>query len=186
MSYKYITNNNLYEKQNYMYSEFGGTEFLADYINSRKKYSNSAYSKDIAITEYHCATGQRLLSILDKLKSGQAEREIIDSINAYTKSFEVRKRIYTNYDKNFKPSDDAGFEDYDNYLILAECLLLVYRQTGCLKYFNCLLKVDDTLLSVWEKLQEYQKEYMSQIIRQELECFYQLADENKISKGVEA
>lgn len=185
MSYKYITDNNLYEKQTYMYSEFGGTEFLSDYINSRKKYSNSVSPRDITVNEYHCETGQKLLSVLDKLKSGQAERETIDMINSYTKSFEVRKRIYTNYDNNFKPSDDAGFEDYDNYLLLAECLLLVYRQTGCLKYFNCLLKVDDTLLSVWEKLQEYQRDYMSYIICQELDCFYQLTNENKISMEVE-
>lgn len=186
MSYKYITNNNLYDKQNYMYSEFGGTEFLADYIDSRMKYSNNGCSGDIVTIEYHCATGQKLHSILEKLKTGQAERETIDSVNSYTKSFEVRKRIYTNYDDNFKPSDDAGFEDYDNYLIFAECVLLMYRKTGCLKYFNCLLKVDDTLLSVWDKLQEYQKQYMSNIICQELDCFYRLANENKISMEMEA
>lgn len=185
MSYKYITGNNLYEKQNYMYSEFGGTEFLADYLNSRKRYLNSVGHRDIAVIEYHSATGQKLLSILDGLKSGQAVRETIDLINAYTKSFEVRKRIYTNYDNNFKPSADAGFEDFDNYLLLAECLVLAYRQTGCLKYFNCLLKVDDTLLSVWEKLQQFQKDYMSHIICQELDCFYQLANENKICMEAE-
>lgn len=186
MSYKYITDNNLYEKQNYMYSEFGGTDFLMEYINTRKKCFGSVEHRDIAVTEYHCATGQRLLSILDKLKSGQTGRETIDLVNSYTKSFEVRKRIYTNYENNFKPSADAEFEDYDTYLLLAECLLLTYRQTGCLKYFNCLLKVDDTLLSVWEKLQQYQKGYMSHIICQELDCFYQLVNENKISMEVEA
>lgn len=185
MSYKYITDNNLYEKQNYMYSEFGGTEFLADYINSRKKYLNSVEHRDIAAPEYHCATGQELQGILKKLKAGQAERETIDLINSYTKSFEVRKRIYTNYDDNFKPSPDAGFEDYDSYLLFAECLVLMYRQTGCLMYFNCLLKVDDTLLSVWEKLQKYQKECMSQIICHELDCFYQIVNENKICLEVE-
>lgn len=185
MPYKYITDNNLYEKQNYRYSEFGGTEFLADYVNSRKKYLNSVYPRDIAVTEYHCATGQKLLGILDKLKSGRVERDTIDLVNSYTKSFEVRKRIYTNYDNNFRPSGEAGFEDYDSYLLFAECLLLAYRQTDCLKYFNCLLKIDDTLLSVWEKLQEYQKDYMSYILRQELDCFYQLANDNKICMEVE-
>lgn len=133
----------------------------------------------------HCAVERDLKYILTQLKSGCTNYETIAWVNAYTKSFEVRKRIYTNYDNNFKPSDDAGFEDYDNYLLFAECLLLVYRQTGCLKYFNCLLKVDDTLLSVWEKLRKYQKKYMSRIIRHELECFYQLVDENKIYMGVE-
>lgn len=40
MLYKYITSNNLYEKQNYMYSEYGGIEFIKEYINSRQKYLN--------------------------------------------------------------------------------------------------------------------------------------------------
>lgn len=120
------------------------------------------------------------------MKDGCTNYETVTWVNAYTKSFEVRKRIYTSYDDNFKPSPDAGFEDYDNYLLFAEYLLLVYKQTGCLKYFNCLLKVDDTLLSVWGKLQEYQKDYMSYIICQELECFYRLANENKICMEVEA
>jgi hypothetical protein len=38
MSYKYITNNNLYEKQNYMYSEYGGIKFINDYVYSRRNY----------------------------------------------------------------------------------------------------------------------------------------------------
>lgn len=186
MSYKYITDNNLYEKQNYMYSEFGGTYFLTDYIDSRKKYLDNVECRDLVMTESHCETGQELQNILEALKAGQIERETIDLVNSYVKSFEVRKRVYTNYDNNFKPSPDAGFEDYDSYLLFAECLVLMYKQTDCLKYFNCLLKVNDTILSVWEKLQNYQKEYMSRMIRQELECFYQLADEYKIYMGVDA
>ena len=35
MSYKYITDNNLYHKQTYMYAEFGGKQFLKDYLKSR-------------------------------------------------------------------------------------------------------------------------------------------------------
>lgn len=33
--YKYITENNLENKQNYMYSEYGGAEFLVSYLESR-------------------------------------------------------------------------------------------------------------------------------------------------------
>lgn len=36
MNYKYITENNLENKQNYMYSEYGGQDFVDAYIESRK------------------------------------------------------------------------------------------------------------------------------------------------------
>lgn len=38
MGYKYITGNNLYEKQTYRYSEYRGKDFIKEYIESRKKY----------------------------------------------------------------------------------------------------------------------------------------------------
>lgn len=41
MSYQYVTANNLYEKQNYMYSEYKGMVFLKDYLDSRKKFLNN-------------------------------------------------------------------------------------------------------------------------------------------------
>lgn len=36
MGYKYITENNLYEKQTYMYSAYKGIDFIKEYLNSRE------------------------------------------------------------------------------------------------------------------------------------------------------
>ena len=69
------------------------------------------------------------------------------------------------------------FEDYEAYIIFAECLVFTFR---CLKYFSCLLKVDDTLLSVQDKLDIRLKKALYNIIKSELDIFYQLAEENGI------
>ncbi len=36
MNYKYITEDNLENKQTYMYSEYGGEDFLKAYVKSRE------------------------------------------------------------------------------------------------------------------------------------------------------
>lgn len=38
MEYKYITENNLFEKQTYMYSEYKGIDFIKEYMSSRKNW----------------------------------------------------------------------------------------------------------------------------------------------------
>jgi len=180
MAYKYITENNLYEKQNYMYSEYRGTVFLREYFESRKnalndKETGKAESLDQKYTGDN-PTKVNLGQLFGKLEDGEYSGEILAEINRYVKSFEVRKRIYTEYDDSWKPVAGAGFEDYDNYLLLAECLIRVYGQEACLKHFSCLLKVDDTLVSVRDKMDASQRERLKEIIRQELYYFDRLAD----------
>jgi len=187
MAYKYITENNLYEKQTYMYSEYGGTAFLKEYSESRK---NALDDKGTGKAE---ASGQKytganptkvnLGQLYGKLKDGEYSEETKAEINGYVKSFEVRKRIYTEYDDNWKPVADAGFEDYDTYLLFAECLIRVYEQEEGLKYFSCLLKVDDTLLSVRDRMGASQRKRLEGIIRRELYHFDRLAD--KAGLGLE-
>ncbi len=176
MAYKYVTENNLYNKQTYMYSQYNGIEFLKEYTASRQEYLSKYESLEKSIKEENeewtssSSVMRDLLNIIEALKSEKQDKNIIDRINAYIKSFEVRKRIYQEYDSDWKPAGSMNFADYGLYLKFAECLALSYGQTQCLKYFSCLLKVDDTLLSVSD-----------QIIKKELLFFNQLAGKNGIS-----
>lgn len=178
MLYKYITENNLYDKQNYMYSEYGGIAFLDSYLLSRREFLNR-----LGVTrELHgdfltgkSSTEKRLKEILRKFRTGQEDEESIELVNLYTKSFEVRKRLYTEYDEKCKPVENAIFENYEVYLLFADCLMHVYKKTGCLKYLSCLLKVTDTLLSVSDKLELEIKEYMAWIVSAEIKAFFDLS-----------
>lgn len=183
MAYEYITENNLYERQNYMYSEYRGMEFLKDYLDSRHKYTESHI---IGGGGYLCPvesiddpTQQDFMIILQKLKAGDCSKEIVEKVNAYTKSFEVRKRIYSSYSELWKPEKNANFENYQSYLLFADCLLYMYQYMGCLKYFNCLLKLNDTLLSIQDFLPDNLQEYFYGIISREVDVFHQLAHENE-------
>ena len=187
MAYKYVTENNLYNKQTYMYSEYDGIRFLKEYVDSRQEYLNKYESLEKCIIEDNeklpvsTSVMQDLLNIRKALKADKQDKKTIDLINIYTKSFEVRKRIYQEYDNNWKPVGSMNFEDYEIYLMFAECLVLSYQHTQCLKYFNCLLKVDDTLLSVCDKMNIRLKGDLYQIIKKEMVIFYQIAERNGIS-----
>lgn len=187
MAYKYISENNLYHKQTYMYSEYDGICFLKEYIASREKYLNKCeFLKEQTKKEYEkyeklSNVMRDLLNIRKALKSNKQDKEVMDLLNTYLKSFEVRKRIYQEYDNNKKPVGSMNFEDYEIYLIFAECMVLSYQHTQCLKYFSCLLKVDDTLLSVEDKMNTQFRKFFSQIIKQEIDIFYQIVKKNEIN-----
>lgn len=185
MKYKYITDNNLYNKQTYMYSDYEGLLFIRKYLDSRKSYLEQHKSAGESISEKDISPTQRnLRRLLYNLDCGEYDEKTIGTVNQYVKSFEVRKRIYTGYDSDWKPLENAGFEDYACYLLLADCLIFVYCRTNCLKYFSCLLKLNDTLLSVQNKLGAADREYLGKIITQELEFFWLLADGNGICQEV--
>lgn len=186
MSYKYITDNNLYEKQTYMYSEYCGKSFLNDYLSSRQGYLQDIveeWCENDAVCTFKCATEENLKVILSRLKKETEETDTCSLINLYTKSFEVRKRLYTEYDARWKPAENAQFEVYEIYLLFADCLIRAYRRTGCLKYLSCLMKVNDTVLSISDKLASELRPYMAWIVNAELEAFFELSD--KIGIGLE-
>lgn len=186
MGYKYITENNLYEKQTYMYSAYKGIDFIKEYLNSRenclKEIKKRGGYKDTK--PKHSFVYGDLVELCEKLKAGKKNDEIMQLVNAYTKSFEVRKRIYSEYDAEWKPLSGTDFEEYESYIVFAECLLLAYRYTKCLKYFNCLLKLDDTLISIQNKLDQQLRIYLSQVLRQELNIFNELVAAIGVNEGV--
>lgn len=187
MAYKYITDNNLYEKQTYMYSEYEGIIFLKEYLESRQKYLGQWEREKTCSINYDTVSnpvGQNLSELKRNMESGMYNHDTVNLINAYTKSFEVRKRIYTEYDKDWRPLCTAGFENSENYLLFADCLLLAYFNLKCMKYFNCLLKVVDTLLSIQDRLDCKSKKHFSHIIQQELDIFYEIVSKNGISREV--
>lgn len=191
MAYKYITDDNLYNKQTYMYSEYGGIDFLKEYVFSRQQYLDEHKDMKSIATEYEWDEVKsndviyELLCIKQALKMNTYNGTIMDLMNSYTKSFEVRKRVYEKYDSSWKPAGNKRFEDYRAYLLLAECLGLSYEHTKCLKYFNCMLKVDDTLLSIQDKLRDELKRVLYSVIQKELGFFWQLMEQNGIILEVE-
>lgn len=186
MSYKYVTGNNLFDKQNYMYSEYNGRAFLQEYMDLRLNYLDLMNELQPYVNEnqyIHGETYYALKKLLDEIKIGDFNNEIKRQIDMFVKAFEVRKRLYNQYDLNWKPIENTGFEDYDNYMMLANISSFIYEKTKCLKYYSCMLKVDDTLLSVAraDKFTLEQIENMKILLMKEIEIFQKLSMEQGIS-----
>ncbi len=66
----------------------------------------------------------------------------------------------------------GGYETVENYILFGEILVQAYLMTKNLKYFNCLLKLDDTLISMKSRLDANQKRKLSSILKKE-QLFYE-------------
>lgn len=186
MDYKYITKNNLENKQNYMYSDYNGKDFLYAYIETREKFINIKYNCLYKDLNKYCKqelgdTFSELAQLLINIENNDKDiNEVCIIIDKYVKSFEVKKLLFSQYlQGTMKSVDGAEYTIYDNYIIFALILIKLYGKTKRLKYLNCVLKVDDTLLSINEILNMQQKYYLNVILNKELEIINNLYEEKR-------
>ena len=143
MEYAYITDNNLENKQMYTYSQYGGDAFLDAYVDSRMAAIDGIKRDDTEhITYYELKYIYTLL-----LDNSTKSNEIKTVLDGYVKSFEVRKRLYLSYDAMWKPTSE-DYQDYNLYIIFSRILEKVYEMSNNLKYLSCLMKLNDTLVSL--------------------------------------
>jgi len=177
MDYMYITKDNLENRLKYNYSEFGGADFLLAFSKSRSNafeyISGKEDNKHITKTDLNL--------FLERIETKDANRTLNKIIDQYVKSYEVHKRIYSEYDRSFRPVDGTSYLDYENYILLAHCCAKLYENTKCMKYLSCMLKIDDTLISIINRLDQYELFYLREIL--EKEQF--LIDQLIIKMGVE-
>lgn len=184
MAYQYITENNLVHKQNYMYSEYRGKEFLQDFFDSRKKLTvqndiEEISNMDVKLDE----TLSELIDLEQELRRNGISSANIECVRKYLKSFEVRKRLYSAYDVGMKPKGDAVYDNYDSYLVMADILRIIFEKTKCLKYFSCLLKLNDTLLSIADNLNIGQLQKLAIILKWEQSMICILLQEHQVRGG---
>lgn len=190
MLYKYVTENNLEAPQNYMYSDFGGKDFLFEYekirLNFVKKHANI---NQISIENFvnkekdgDNAMLQRLKKIYFILKINGHLQEIKSEFEYFVKIFELRKRIFNKYEEGtYRPVLDSGYECYRMYILFSWLLSEFYERSDSLKYLNTFLKVNDTLLSRESALDDSERGLFSSLVKKEIEYIRTLA-QSKIEK----
>lgn len=166
MEYIYVTENNFLNKQKYSYSEFGGQDFLDAYIKNRWDALDYLKKKDLKKNKY---SYDDLCSILLQIyQKGTVDKELCDK---YVQKFEVQKCFYKEYDQSWKPVLESGYSKLRTYILFAYVLLGMYQYTKGLKYYNCLLKVDDTLISQKDYLSDGEKVLFTDILKRELKIY---------------
>ena len=169
MKYKYINTNSPEEKINYSYAQFGREIFLLAYRKSRKEIiSQSDIDADFYLSQVGSGDTENLLTNwISKLKDN---REIeLEQLNLLLKRFEVTKKIYENYDKNFRPINKSEYKMYRLYVLYAYVLSLSYKKYNKLQYLNALLKANDINISILDYLDKETKKILAINLKTELD-----------------
>ena len=191
MSYSYTDGDKIASPNTYFYTEYNGQEFLNSYFGNRKSILRKMKDAvEPTFSENDIETDQSLIHttiyldyLYTSLQSQNHSRnaDIFAEINLILKKFEVSKRIYDFYIPEFKKSDDSDFKNLNNYLKLASVLSRSYEITNKLNYLNGMLKVIDTLISVFNEMSELEKKNLAWLIRLEIDHVGKLTSKLRIS-----
>ena len=190
MSYSYTDGDKIASPNTYFYTEYNGQEFLNSYFGNRKSILRKMKDAvEPTFSENDTETDQSLIQtsiyldyLYTSLQSQNHSRnaDIFAEINLILKKFEVSKRIYDFYLPEFKKSDDSDFKNLNNYLKLASVLSRSYEITKKLNYLNGMLKVIDTLISVFNEMSELEKKNLAWLIRMEIDHVGKLTSKLRI------
>ena len=172
--------------QTYQRSPFVGIKFLDSYKQNRLEVLNKinipndfSYQNFINNIQnvYQPNTTFELEHYLEYLlKNSQVNSKSVDII---LKKFEVKKQLFTKYNSDFKELSD-DFRLIRNYLLLSILCIELYRHNYSLKYLNCCLKINDTVISQLSILDNSDRMLLKYSVQNELEFIEQLC----LKKGI--
>ena len=144
---------------------FEGREFLSSYEKTRQRildkiknnqtvnslsYTLKLLQKqfliDIKSDQKIFVTSNQLSSILLKLQHQKETQQETKFIMALLKKFEIKKRIFSEYDHELK-ENSTDFKILTNYILLAAICAKKFQDNGNPKFLNTLLKLNDTICS---------------------------------------
>ena len=161
-SYTYSDGNLLKNPQKYQMTPFLDKNFLNDYQRTRinylekiskfekielKKIIHNINQKDMQEDrngKFNSVTSIMLFDVLTALIND--ENNNFDIIDKFIKKFETKKLIFSKYDDNLQPISNE-YSEIRNYLLLASICVFKFKNSKNLKYLNTLLKLNDTICS---------------------------------------
>ena len=163
MNYTYSKGDLLEASQKYQMSPFHGTDFLNSYKTDRETILNQLDSKitkkiplsqliktllpsekflsNTSITKF---TTETLLStFLNKSQLTSNDKILMSKL---LKSFEIKKKIFTEYDFN-KNTFSIDYKNLRNYILFSLLCDREFEKSRNLKYLNTVLKLNDIISS---------------------------------------
>lgn len=186
MKYKYITDNNLENIQNYMYSEFMGVTFVEEYFHSRLPYLQMKPCANSIIVALQKLFQENTLNHKCYLSLKNMCQDIWDhtsefpirQVNVFQKRFEVKKRLFSSYINSTSIKNiGTDYNDLTPYLLLSYILSAAFQKTGSLSYLSTFLKINDTLLSLVENMSIVQHDVLLFLVRTEVKNVMKLCRE---------
>ena len=160
--YPYSNGDLLKNPQKYQMTPFVDKNFLNDYQNSRINYMEKIsnfekmdlekiihdieqnYIQKKKFGKNNSETTSMLLDALTTLINNENNDFAI--IDKFIKKFEIKKLIFSKYDDDLQPISNKCSE-IQNYLLLAAICVFKFKNSKNLKYLNTLLKLNDTICS---------------------------------------
>ena len=165
MEYSYANTDLLEFPQKYQMTPFEGREFLSSYEKNRQKILDKIKNNqtvnslshtlkllqkqfliDIKSDQKIFVTSNQLSSILLRLQHQKETQQETKFIMALLKKFEIKKRIFSEYDHELK-ENSTDFKILTNYILLAAICAKKFQDNGNPKFLNTLLKLNDTICS---------------------------------------
>ena len=156
MEYSYANTDLLEFPQKYQMTPFEGRELLSSYEKNRQKILDKIKNNqtvnslphtlkllqkqfliDIKSDQKIFVTSNQLSSIFLRLQHQKETQQETKFIMALLKKFEIKKRIFSEYDH----------ELLANYILLAAICTKKFQDSSNLKFLNTLLKLNDTICS---------------------------------------
>ena len=165
MEYSYTKADLLEFPQKYQMTPFEGREFLSSYEKNRQKILDKIKNNqtvnslshtlkllqkqfliDIKSDQKIFVTSNQLSSILLRLQHQKETQQETKFIMALLKKFEIKKRIFSEYDHELK-ENSTDFKILTNYILLAAICAKKFQDNSNPKFLNTLLKLNDTICS---------------------------------------
>ena len=188
IEYNYCDKDLLRYPEKYQMSAYAGIQFLYAYFLSRKNVLKSLdVNNNVSFDEFiinkfiiinknddQIITEKHLSCILvRKINKMSKDQDDID-LDIFLRKFEIKKKIFTEYNKEFKEKTENYFE-LKNYILLAANFIVAYQQTTNLKYLNVCLKLNDLIISNLHKIEgECFRILFLLVLRKELDCINEL------------
>jgi len=196
--YEYASNDLLKNPQKYQMTKYEDLDFLLAYQSQRKEIIKSLNQQKIptikeTINNFSSLDSlenlynnspimlSKLLSVLISQYFTLYNTDLfLYVLNNLIKKFEIKKKLYSEYDSDFKETS-TSYDNLINYEILSLLSLLYYEKTKNLKFLNVSLKINDTLSSQIQNMtKENEKSLMGLILKLELQHVIKLCEIKKV------
>jgi len=194
--YPYASGNLLKNRNTYFYTKYKGIKFLNSWQKDRERilknlpdkkalpiqpilFSSKEWSQKLVdgkIIKTRVLLNDLLNEIYSKKKTTP---DLISWLDRLVKRFEVFKRVHEAYNSNFKATEKGNYNNLKLYIMLCALFDLAYLKTKDLTYLNVMLKCLDTLCAMHNQLDDEEKSYLAQLIKNEKRHI------EKISKNIE-
>jgi|TARA_Y100000310_G_scaffold2955_1_gene3928 hypothetical protein len=165
LEYRYASEDLLEFPQKYQMTPFEGKEFISSYEKNRQKILDKIKNDqtvnslshtlkllqkqfliDIKSEQKTFVTSNQLSSILLKFQHQKETQQETKFIMALLKKFEIKKKIFSEYDYELK-ENSTDFKILTNYILLAAICAKKFQDSSNLKFLNTLLKLNDIICS---------------------------------------